>query len=293
MARRQHGIVTRKDLIEAGLPRHVVDHRVRSGRLRVVHRGVYLLGSSTPDSALMAAALAGGPRTVISHLSAGVKWGILPWLEPPEVVQISAPHCVERRTGIVAHRRRNLRPADRTRLDGIPITTPPRTLVDLAPALSDRELERTVAEAWALGLVTPRALRRAANNGKGRSGAGRFRKILGLGTPARTRSEAEERLLALVRAAGLPEPRVNSRISRYEIDFFWPESHLAVEVDGFAFHASRGSFERDRRRDQELMAEGIRVMRITGRQILDEPGAVLTRLERTLASDQPTGRSPG
>lgn len=112
--------------------------------------------------------------------------------------------------------------------------------------------------------------------------------------PALTRSKAEERLLALIRRGGLPPPDVNRRVGGYEIDFLWPEGALAVEVDGFAYHRSRGAFERDRRRDAELAVLGIRVLRVTWEQITDEPEAVLVRIARLLSvPPPPMGRGGG
>ena len=102
--------------------------------------------------------------------------------------------------------------------------------------------------------------------------------------PALTRSEAEERLLALVRAAGLPPTETNSRVGHHEVDFLWRAARLVVEVDGYAFHASRASFERDRLRDAELQAVGLRVMRVTWRQIVDEPLALVSRLAQALVA---------
>ena len=103
------------------------------------------------------------------------------------------------------------------------------------------------------------------------------------GTPALTRSEAEERLLTLIRSAELPAPETNIRIGRHEVDLVWRDQRLIVEVDGFRFHSSRSAFERDRRRDAELGTLGFRVMRVTWRQIVDEPQALIARLATALA----------
>lgn len=287
LAARQHGIVSRPQLLAAGVPPHIVDQRVRSGRLHVVHRGVYRLGPLvTPDSRLMAACLACGPTALISHLSAGVRWGMLHWLDPPEVVDVAGPRLYRRRPGIRIHRCRSLRRGDRTRLAGIPMTTAARTLMDLAPLLTDRALERAAAEALARGLLSERSLQAAVRRCSGHAGAPRLREVTE-GPPARTRSEAEERLLALIRAACLAEPRLNVTVAGLQVDFFWPEAGLVAEVDGFGPHGSRRAYERDRRRDQVLLARGIRVMRVTWRQITDDPGGVLSRLGRALRHGRP------
>jgi very-short-patch-repair endonuclease len=103
------------------------------------------------------------------------------------------------------------------------------------------------------------------------------------GGPAMTRSEAERRLLGLIRKAGIPPPRTNVRIGRYEVDLLWRAERLIVEVDGYAYHSTRVAFERDRVRDAELQAAGFRVIRITWRQIVEEPLAVAARIARALA----------
>jgi very-short-patch-repair endonuclease len=166
---------------------------------------------------------------------------------------------------------------------GIPITTAARTLYDLAGRLRRRPLERAVAEAIALRLTTATGVRAMALRQAGRRGAGRLRAVLDLGDPRRTRSEAEEIFLGLVRRGGIELPVVNTRVAGYEVDFYWPAAHLAVEVDGFAFHISRRAFEQDRRRDAELATLGVRVVRVTWRQITEEPEAVVRRLKGALS----------
>src|SRR5690606_37590663 len=123
---------------------------------------------------------------------------------------------------------------------------------DLAGLLAQRDLERAAAEALARGLTTSARLEAIARRYAGRPGTNRLRTILGSGAPAFTRSQAEEALLALIRRARLPAPDVNTRIHGYEVDFHWRTERLVAEVDGFAFHASRRSFEADRRRDATL-----------------------------------------
>jgi very-short-patch-repair endonuclease len=171
-----------------------------------------------------------------------------------------------------------------TTLRRIPITTPARTLLDLAAQLSTRELEQAVAQAERRNLLTrDKALALLARYPR-RPGAAKLRELLGgPGRPAFTRSEAEERFLALVRRAQLPEPEVNVALHAYEIDFLWRQHALAVEIDGFVFHGDRDAFEADRRRDADLAARGIQVMRVTWRQIVEESEATLARLAQALA----------
>jgi very-short-patch-repair endonuclease len=178
-----------------------------------------------------------------------------------------------------------LPPEEITTLDDIPITTPARTLCDLAPFLTDRDLERALAEAFALHRVTQPELSVLLRRYAGRPGIRRLQDLVTSGTPpALTRSQAEERFLALIRKAELPQPEVNVRLEGYEVDFFWRAERLVVEIDGHAFHSSARAFEIDRRRDAVLLGAGLRVMRATWHQIEREPQALLVRLTRALVA---------
>jgi very-short-patch-repair endonuclease len=174
---------------------------------------------------------------------------------------------------------RRLDPRDVARRKGLPITAPARTLLDLATVLSPRTLERAFDEAMRMRIVNERLLRELLDRSPGRHGAKALTALLvRTEGPAFTRSEAEERLLALIRAARLPPPELNVRVRRHEVDFLWRDAGLVVEVDGFAYHSTRAAFERDRLRDAELEAMGLRVIRVTWRQIAEEPHALVARL---------------
>jgi very-short-patch-repair endonuclease len=188
------------------------------------------------------------------------------------------------RPGIRVRRVASLEPGEVTTLEGIPITTPLRTLIDLASVIRGRALEQAIARAERNGLVDRDDLRAAVAARPGRSGNRVLRSLLEEGTSlALTLSEAEDRLLDMVRKVGLPEPATNAPIGNFHVDFFWPRERLVVEVDGYAFHSSRRKFESDRRRDALLTARGLRVMRVTWRQIIDEPETVLVRIAQALA----------
>jgi very-short-patch-repair endonuclease len=164
------------------------------------------------------------------------------------------------------------------------VTSPPRTLLDLAEVVSPRDLERALAEAQGRGLARHNELLEQIERNPGRRGIARLRDLLQRQEgPALTRSEAEERLLALLRAARLPSPELNARVGGHEVDFLWRDASLIVEVDGYAFHSSRLAFERDRLRDAELQAAGFQVARATWRQIVDEPHALIARIAHALA----------
>ena len=133
-------------------------------------------------------------------------------------------------------------------------------------------------------LTTWGDLRRITSRHAGRPGARELHAVLHDSDCALTRSEAEEAFLALIRRGRVEPPQCNVLIVGHEVDFVWPRSRLVVEIDGFVFHSSRRAFERDRRRDADLIAVGFRVMRVTWRQIQIQPEAVLVRLVRALAA---------
>lgn len=282
LAARQHGVVTRAQLRRLGLTDDRIDRRLASGALTVLHRGVFLVGPLPQEHTRgMAAVLACGDGTVLSHVSAAVVWRIAVAHDTVVHVMVPGPRR-RRRPGIRVHEAR-LAPDEVTRRNRIPVTSCARTLLDFAATAPTRELERAVAEAVALRLVSERQLRRLVERHGGTRGSARLRALLNSGMPAaRTRSEAEESLLALIRRSGLPVPRVNERVHGFEVDFRWSAERLIVEVDGYAFHGSRERFEGDRSRDAELMAAGYRVVRVTWKQLEKEPEAVLVRLTQAL-----------
>ena len=265
----QHGTVSYPQLIGAGLSRREIERRVQSGHLIRLHRGVFAVGhvALPPLAPHAAALLAVGPHAVLSHGTAADVWRILP-REEGSPIHVSVTEGQPRhRKGIRVHRPSLLPRAEIRRRDGLSLTDPQRTLCDLASAgLSATALERATSEALALRLIRdvpdhPRLGR----------------------DPKRTRSEAERRLLQLIRQAGLPTPETNARIAGYEVDLLWRRERLVVEVDGWQFHGHRLAFERDRDKEQALVAAGLRVARITARQ-LDRPYRVVTRIGQALVT---------
>jgi very-short-patch-repair endonuclease len=284
LAARQHNVVTFEQLVALGFDMKWVSRRLRDGRLTRLHRGVYLAAplpaQFTPE---MAAVLACGDAAVLSHHSAAALYEIRPRAEGNPHVTVAGRRA-RKREGIHVHRARTL---EATHRHGIPVTTPARTLLDLATVLPRRPFERAVEEAQLRRLVTADTLR---NTPTGHHGTKALHEALAH-EPRLTRSEAEAELLRLIRAAGLPIPLTNARVGRYEVDFLWPDHGLVVEMDGFAYHSSRHAFERDRLRDAELQAIGLRVVRVTWRQ-LAEPEALIARLAAALATARPPSFGP-
>jgi very-short-patch-repair endonuclease len=281
VARRQHGVITAAQLSAAGVGRNAVGTRVRQGGLRRAYRGVYLVGPvDAPLAREAAALLACGPGAVLSHRSAAVLWGMIAPAGGP--VDVTVRRTGRSRAGLRVHRTAVLDDRAIGRRDGLAVTSPERTLLDLGASTALNELERAVEEAQVLRLVDRSTLRLAA---AGRHlGASRLRAALGRhDQPRVTRSEAERRLLALIDQAGLHEPVTNARLGRYEVDFLWRAERLVVEVDGWAFHGTRGAFERDRRRDADLQLAGYRVLRVTWRRLVAQPLAVAALLGAALA----------
>jgi very-short-patch-repair endonuclease len=259
VAARQHGVISLAQLHELGLSRSGIARRVQSGRLHRIHRGVYAVGHGrlTFEGRCMAAVLACRDGAVASHRSAGALWGILP--PSPGPIEITVPSYGGRRKqrGIVVHRSMTLTASDTTRRRGIPVTCPARTLQDLRRVLSAEQLQKATRKALDLRLDVAAAL---------------------APEPDLTRSELERRFLRLCRSHALPSPEVNARVGPYEVDFLWRDLRLVVETDGFRHHGSRAAFEADRARDARLQAGGYRVLRLTYRQLRDDPDAVVSLL---------------
>lgn len=279
LAARQHGVVATSQLAVEGISRRAIARRVERGHLRRLHRGVYLLGPLKAQfTDAMAAVLACGPGAVLSYHQAGVLWGIRPPDGSP--VDVTVPgRNVRARAGIRIHRVRELSPAEATGRHGLPVTTAERTLLDLATVLAPGELTRTVEQAQIHGLMTSALNEQLARRHPG----ARALEAAHQPEPAFTRSEAEHRVLALIRKARLPHPSVNTKVHGYEVDLLWSAQRLIVEVDGYAFHSTRAAFERDRRRDADLQSHGYRVLRITWRQLTEEPEALIALVSAALA----------
>lgn len=222
----------------------------------------------------MAAVLACGGGAALSHRSAAALWALRPSATARVDVTVSSRGGRKPRAGIAVHRPENLRPEHLTHHDGIPVTTPARTLVDLAAVVDQASLSRAVDRAETLQLFDLKGVRAVLETSQ-RPGRRALVEILDLAAaPAVTRSELEDRFLELCVDERIELPFVNARLGPYEIDFLWPRHRVAVETDGHRHHGTRSAFERDRARDARLVAAGYRVLRFTYRQVMYESAFV-------------------
>jgi very-short-patch-repair endonuclease len=278
----QDGAISTAQLRAAGMGDRVVERRLRAGWLRRLHRGVYLVGAvAGPLAAEHAALLACGPGAVVSHGSAAAVWKLRTPGESGGVdVTLIAGH--RRSRGGIALHHAPLRHGEVRHVGRLRLTSPARTLLDLAAVLAERELEIAVNEAEVLGLVRPSQLRALLARGSRPRGAATLGALLA-DVPLPTRSELERRMLVLLERVGLPLPRTQARVLRYTVDFLWPRERVVVEMDGFGPHGTRMRFEADRARDAALVAAGYRVLRFTWRQLAEQPEVVAARLAVVLA----------
>jgi len=287
LAQRQHGVVSRGQLAGLGLGRRAIGHRLECGRLHVLHRGVFAVGhrALSREASWIAAVLAVGPGGALSHRSAAALWGMRETARGR--VDVTVPRMLRSRSAIQVHLAR-LAADELTVARGIPVTIPARTLLDLAAVVGPRALERAIDEAEVLRLTSALSLADLVGRHPGRRGVPAIRRILDAGRVGATitRSELEDRLLALLDGAGLPRPDVNARVEIaggwVEADCVWRAGGLVVELDGYASHGTRSAFERDRARDRALQVAGWRVVRVTWRQLHERPDAVASELRMLL-----------
>jgi predicted transcriptional regulator of viral defense system/very-short-patch-repair endonuclease len=283
LAKRQHGVVATRQLDGIGYGRNAVAKAAKAGRLHRVHRGVYVVGYKrlTWHGRCMAAVLASSP-SVASHWSAGWLWGLL--RSRPGTVHVTCPKGRRAQRSFVTHRT-ELAAVDQTIRDGIPVTSLPRTILDLAVDSRSKTVARYIERAEESKAFDLGEMRELLDRSNGHQGAAKVSATLDAYFSERqfTRSDLERRFLALVRHAGLPEPAMNSFVAGHEIDAYWDDARFGVEIDVYATHGSRVSFEADRTRDDELLLAGLETIRVTGVRLDREPAAVLDSVRRHLA----------
>jgi hypothetical protein len=288
LATSQDGVVARPQLLAFGLGAKAISYRVRIGRLVVLYAGVYAVGhrALTREGRWRAAVLACGPSAVLSHFDAAAHHGLMANRGAHIHVTTSARSGrVPDRARVRLHRVGTFRAWEGALTEGIPTTTPARTILDLSALLRPRQLEDVIAQADRRGLFDLRATTRCLDEHPRQPGAPALRRLLALfdeQAPADARSPLEVAFLQLCDDHGLPTPQVNQRLAGHMVDFAWPTQRLVVETDGYAYHSTPTAFASDRLRDQHLTLAGYTVLRFTYNQVTRTPEAVANRLRRLL-----------
>jgi very-short-patch-repair endonuclease len=284
LADRQYGVVRREQLLAAGVGRGAIVRALDAGRLRPVFRGVYAVGhvALRREGWWMAALLACGEGAALSHRTAATIWGLVTGPTLPIDVTTSTDHG-RKHARITAHRMR-LHPFDALVRDNLRLTTPSRTIVDLAATLQGRALRETVERAQDLRRFDPNDIHATLARTPRRPGTRRLDDLITLMAPDNdnARSHLERLFLTLTRKANLPKPIPNHDIAGRRRDFAWPVERLVVETDGYRYHSSRTAKRRDNRRDRELTALGWRPVRFTYEEVAFEPRVVGEELARLL-----------
>jgi very-short-patch-repair endonuclease len=264
--------VTRSQLVDAGIGRRAIGHRLERQRLHAVYRGVYAVGHQvlSREARWLAAVLALGEGAALSHRSAAAHLGLR--ASAARFPEVTPERRLKSRQRIRVHHG-VLPPDEITVLRAITVTTVPRTLLDLATVLSPRQVERAIEEAEVRRLDDPLSLADLVKRYPGRRGTGVIKEILAadrIGSTI-TRSELEERFLRFLETHALPSPEMNIALAVnggwIEADCVWRRQRLIVELDGAATHGTFAAYERDRARDRSLHAAGWRVVRVTWRQL--------------------------
>ncbi|HTU15902.1 MAG TPA: DUF559 domain-containing protein [Solirubrobacterales bacterium] len=296
IANRQYGVVGRQQLLDADIEPGFIQGRINARHFTAVYPGVYAVGHSQLPvrGHWMAAVLASGPASVLSHRSAASNWGLVP---PPPVIEVlrssspkeSAPlyagHPTPFGRRIVIHRSRVFGPDEYELRNGIPTTTVPRTLLNLAATWNVRQLDSALSEAERFGLVELKLLKEISHRGRGWTGIRKLREVVDAWDPSsiRTRSELEMEFLRLCREYRIPAPEINVMVGGHEVDCLWSERKLIVELDGHRYHRAPDVFERDKERTAALEDAGYQVLRLTYRMVTEERRKTAERVKRRLA----------
>lgn len=274
------GVVTRGELLGAGLTRHEIQHRLRIGSLIREYRGVYRVGHRAPsvEARYLAAVRACASGALLFGAAAGHLLRVTKGAAPPPEVVARGEHELP---GLVTHRCRQIDPREATLFGGIPVTTVPRTLVDLAAVLPEDDLARACHEAEVLFRTTPAMVEAVLARHPTAKGAARLRAVL-LGVVPVSLSKIENVFFGLLRREGLPLPETNRAAGGRRIDCRWPEHHLTAEIDGYRYHHSRYAWEQDRLRDREARLRGDEPRRYTYADVMQDQRYMLAELRQLL-----------
>jgi very-short-patch-repair endonuclease len=273
LAEHQHGVLARRQLLEAGACDRAIGRRIERGRLQIVHRGVFALGHRllTENGRCMAAVLAGGEQAILSHVSAARLWG-LP-IGPTTPIHVTAPSQRSSAASDVVFHRGSIPPDEVSEIQGIPVTTTARTLLDLGSCIPLHRLRGLVDEAEYRQLTDVVPLSMLVDRYPGRRGLTAVRAVLaeGIDGSSQTREELEARFREFLIERDIPRPRFNQPMTigtlRIVADCVWIDQRVIVELDGAAAHSRRANFEADRKRDRRLLVAGWRPTRVTWRQL--------------------------
>ena len=281
LAARQHNVIDNGDLRGLGVGRSAVRRRVADLRLRRLHRGVYAVGRVDQNGRRLAAVRAIGPDAVLSHRDAAALHALRHC--DRRAVEVTTARHLRSRPGVLIHQTRALHPNDRTSAAGIPVTSIPRTLLDLADVLDRSQLRRAYEAAERLRVLDIRAVEELLTRSNGRYGVSALRALLGHdpAPAAEAKSELEARFMDLVRDHDLPVPQLNVLVEGHLVDAYWPGVRLVVELQGFRYHSHRAAFERDHAKLARLKLAGYETLALTWRQVtMEEAGTA--ELVRTL-----------
>ncbi len=281
IAGRAHGVVAYAELVAAGISRDEIRGRVRRGALIREYRGVYRVGHAAPsaEARYLAAVKACGRGAVLSGLAAAHLLQLV--RRSPSLPQVTT--LTERRVeGISTRRARRIDRRDVTTHRRVPVTTPPRTLVDIAADLGEDQLARACHEAGVKYKTTPRQVEEVLKRRPTTPGAAKLRRIISGDTKV-SLSALERRFLARLKEADLPLPDETNRIAGTKrVDCRWTKQRLTVELDSYAFHNSRHAFEQDRKREREAYARGDHFRRYTYQDVFEHPAQMLAELTELL-----------
>lgn len=285
IAGRQRGRVSRKQLLAAGVGAGSIKSMLGNGGLHRQHAGVYSVGhaGAVELGDETAALLACADHAVLSHWTAIAIWNLLP-SRRSDIVHVTLVAGRNRtQSGITVHRTTRLDRQDVRMRHGVPVTSPARTLFDMAPGLTNRQLERGLDEALSTGITRRSQVADTVARMPGRPGASRLSALLDPGRPrTTTRNDGEERLLMLLRDADVPEAEANYRWNEFSFDLYWPAYRVAVELDSPQYHSTRSALVRDRRKDAACDAAQIDLLRVGYEQLEEKPFGVAARIVRRI-----------
>jgi len=297
LAARQHGVVSRTQLLGAHVTGRMIEKRMATGELVKLHRGVYAVGHAhlRREGFWLAAVLAVGDGAVLSHRDAAALHDLRPWNRSR--IEVSSPADRTGTARLDVYGRRALDARDVTTVDGIPVTTVSRTLVDLGEVLAHQALVKVVSEAERQRVIDVRSIEGALARLRGRRGPATAKIRAALDDVRRhgttlTRSPLEDRLLPILDVHSIPRPRLNLHVEGYEGDAVWPTARLVVELDGWDAHKTRRAFQHDRTKANALTNAGWRVLRFTHDDLVRRPELVVAGVRAQLSRAAESARPP-